>query len=185
MGCTAEIVLAGAWAHTIGVDEARHFVFVVPAMIGVEADGTTPRVERELPIDAIARQMREESCTFAEWLDDNRPAATVDCELRIDTAPEALLRAVSAAAAGGGGRVQVGFVFAAYGGVARLSEDVKALLPSTVLLLHDVPHADRTLPTALGGRRLRGFYPVCMVDDDCAVPLSEVPALSPSFAHLC
>jgi hypothetical protein len=178
MGCTAEVVLAGAWAHTVaGAD-----------LNGLTASDGKPivsrkSVRREALVGVIAKHLSK-GTTFAAWLAAHAPALskTVAAAQATACTEQAALTAAMAAGLGAGTKtknVDVAFVVAVFGKVAPLSPEVQALLPSNVLLLHAAPAtsppaASQTAAEAHHERRLRGFYPVRVAHAGTAVQLCEV-----------
>jgi hypothetical protein len=194
MGCTAEVVLAGAWAHTVRAVDVKY------TKLGRKLY-KRGRVLREELVAAVAERLHADAAlTFETWLREQHEApgvpqplarpreAAARARLLARCEQEQLLEAASASVvastasfvspAGGGGRhpphpVRRAFVVAAFGGVAALTPAVDTLLKkdADVLLLHapaeDVDERDQ---------RLRGFYPVRVEHDGTGVRACEVPA---------
>jgi len=176
MGCTAEIVLAGAWAHTVESKDLG----------GLKQNGTPiakdSHVRRGVLVQLIAKALSK-GTTFTAWLEANVPKIShrvVGAQSANRTKQAALTAAVAAGLGAGTTAVDVdaAFVVAVFGNVAPLSPEVKDLLPSNVLLLQ-APPPTASPPTAAAeiahGGRLRGFYPVRVARAGTAVQLCEVP----------
>ena len=176
MGCTAEVVLAGAWAHTA---ESKDLGGLTASDGKPIASGTS--VRREALVQLIAKHLSK-GTTFAAWLNTNAPkiARAVVAAQATARTEQAALTAAMAAGLGAGTKakdVDVAFVVAVFGKVAPLSPEVQALLPSNVLLLHaPLRTPARTSAETQHERRLRGFYPVRVAHAGTAVQLCEVPA---------
>ena len=185
MGCTAEIVLAGAWAHTVKGKDLGELTTIDGVAIVDEttgSDGTQARaVRRDDLIEAIAGSMSG-GMPFAQWLATRCPGlsdgvgAAQERARRSQAALSvAIVEGLGAPAGTAADDVAVSFVVAVCGDAAALSPEVARLLPDNVLLLHDAPAAANP-GEAHHGQRLRGFYPVRVAHDGTAVDLSSIPA---------
>jgi hypothetical protein len=188
MGCMAEIVLAGAWAHTVRADDVQHSRLRSKFY-------KRGRVLREELVAAVAeRLLADAALTFEGWLREQHEAPGVPqtlarereaakrARLLAQEEQEELLQCARASlAADDPQAVRRAFVVAVFGGVAALTPAVDTLLKkdADVLLLHaPAEDADER------NQRLRGFYPVRVEHDGTGVRACEVPAsVGPEVAN--